>query len=523
MTIKARHTLIIIAAIAMSAQPAPAQDDFVGDFLKDALKEQAEFKEQALKEHAEFRDKILNELSEWASQKWEPKALDKPQVKPHDNKPVPPVVVPRGEDDPVPVPEPVVIRPVVVKPAPPKPEPPKPVIPVSPKPSPAPLATDFAFKCYGTDFTVKTTPTLKSSLYRVNFSDAGTSLASAFKVVDRDAFETLLNSLRSEAQSHNFSDWSMLKLTEKFVQAYLPGDANLQEVLQAMLLISCGYDIRMASSGGNGRVYMLVGMKERLVGQYRWQFDGVSYYPLETTPHNMYVMPKSYPGTRPMSAQPSGAEIFAPRPGEVHDVKVCLHHPHCYNNNCKNPSAHFPLTSNLNRMDFYTDCPQYIEPGEEYSYWNTYCGAELSQEMKNQLYPGLKSLLGGKSKLEQVNVLMKFVEAFPYGYDDQIWGGDRAFFAEETLHYPKRDCEDGAILLTRVVRDLVGLPTALIYYPGHLAAAVAFDTPVSGAYIDMNGRRYTICDPTYYYVDAGVQMPANKVNPAEAVLIPVRN
>ena len=34
------------------------------------------------------------------------------------------------------------------------------------------------------------------------------------------------------------------------------------------------------------------------------------------------------------------------------------------------------------------------------------------------------------------------------------------------------NCEDRAILFTRIVRDLLGLKCILIYYPGHLASAV---------------------------------------------------
>ena len=36
----------------------------------------------------------------------------------------------------------------------------------------------------------------------------------------------------------------------------------------------------------------------------------------------------------------------------------------------------------------------------------------------------------------------------------------------------KINCEDRAILFTRIVRDLLGLKFILIYYPGHLASAV---------------------------------------------------
>ena len=83
----------------------------------------------------------------------------------------------------------------------------------------------------------------------------------------------------------------------------------------------------------------------------------------------------------------------------------------------------------------------------------------------------------------------------------------RAFFAEESLHYPYCDCEDRSILFTRLVRDLLGLPCILVYYPGHLAAAVRFSRRVDGDYLALDGERYTVCDPTYIGAPVGMTMP----------------
>ena len=52
----------------------------------------------------------------------------------------------------------------------------------------------------------------------------------------------------------------------------------------------------------------------------------------------------------------------------------------------------------------------------------------------------------------------------------------------------------------------IGLKTALIYYPGHLAAAVQFNGDVAGDYIEYKGAKYTVCDPTIYYGKAGRTM-----------------
>lgn len=516
-------TLCFLLAFLMleSAGIRAQQDDSLSDFLKEAMADHAAFRDKALADHVAFRDSVLASLDEWARQKWVPKPLVKPQPKPHDEPPVPPIIIPHDEPTPQPKPEPVIVRPVVVKPAPVQPEPPKPVLP--PKPEPVPTDINFKFRFYGTEIAVQAPANLKNSLQKTNFADISSAFASTMKVLDKDAFDVMYASLMAEANAHKYHDWAFLRLTDLFAKAYIPGNTNLQKIFQSLILVAAGYDIRMASSRETNRVYMLAGFREHIIGQGRWDMDGTSYYPLEDTPSTLQIMQKSFPKTRPMTAQPSGHEIFTSRPGKPHEVIVCLHKPHCPGNKCQTPAAKLSLVGNLNRMDFYTDCPQFILPDNEWAYWNTYAGAELSDAIKGQLYPDLRKLLAGKTKVEQVNILMNFVEAFPYELDTKVWGRDRAFFAEETLHYPFRDCEDGAILFTRIVRDLIRLPTALVYYPGHLAAAVAFDSDVRGAYIDMGGKRYTVCDPTYYYVPAGVQMPTPPVDPSKAVLIPIKH
>ncbi len=109
--------------------------------------------------------------------------------------------------------------------------------------------------------------------------------------------------------------------------------------------------------------------------------------------------------------------------------------------------------------------------------------------------------------------------AFMYEYDDKVWGHDRAFFAEETLYYPYCDCEDRSILFSRIVRDLLGIDVILVFYPGHLATAVAFSENVKGDYIEMNGKRYTICDPTYIGTPAGATMPDMNNETAKVILL----
>lgn len=93
------------------------------------------------------------------------------------------------------------------------------------------------------------------------------------------------------------------------------------------------------------------------------------------------------------------------------------------------------------------------------------------------------------------------------------------FFAEETLYYPYCDCEDRSILFSRLVRDLLGLDVILVFYPGHLATAVDFKIPVDGDYIELDGKHFTICDPTYIGAPIGATMPDMNNQTAKVILL----
>ena len=152
--------------------------------------------------------------------------------------------------------------------------------------------------------------------------------------------------------------------------------------------------------------------------------------------------------------------------------------------------------------------------------WAMYANTPLDKHVKEKLYPVLKEKINGLSQLEAANKLLNWVQtAFVYEYDDKVWGHDRAFFAEETLYYPYCDCEDRSILFSRLIRDLLGLKTILVFYPGHLASAVCFTDNVSGDYITLNDKRYVITDPTYIGAPVGMTMPDMDNSQASVILL----
>ncbi|MBD5306503.1 MAG: hypothetical protein HDS14_02605 [Bacteroides sp.] len=171
-------------------------------------------------------------------------------------------------------------------------------------------------------------------------------------------------------------------------------------------------------------------------------------------------------------------------------------------------------------IEFYNTYPTSDLDGNPMTRWAMYANTPLVQKTKDKIYPSLRQYTDGKDKLQAAEMLLNLVQTgFVYEYDDKVWGHDRAFFAEETLFYPFCDCEDRSILFSRLIRDLLSLDVALIYYPGHLATAVCFDREVSGDTMIIGGRKFIVCDSTYIGAPVGAQMPDLEYDKAQAIIL----
>jgi hypothetical protein len=132
----------------------------------------------------------------------------------------------------------------------------------------------------------------------------------------------------------------------------------------------------------------------------------------------------------------------------------------------------------------------------------------------------LKKQIEGKTQEEAANILINFVQtAFEYKVDDEQFGYERPLFADEVFYYPYSDCEDRSILFAVLVNELMGLEVVLLHYPGHLATAVRFSNDIVGDYINLDGDKYIVCDPTYIGASIGEAMERYKNEQAKVVKI----
>jgi len=325
-----------------------------------------------------------------------------------------------------------------------------------------------------------------------------------------DKYNVVLKDCLNAREKLKLNDWAYYSMLIKLGETFFGEKCNEATLLSAYLYCMSGYQMRFAFDRSTRKLLILVACDQLVSGAPYCRYDGVKFFIFSNEANSgsielewcTYALPKEKAMSLWMKDEPQFAD----------DARLVKHRPY----QAAQPVAY---KVNKNLIDFYDTYPVPSTDGDEYSRWIYYAQTPMSENAQATVYPELRKQLAGKSTFEQLRTIMYFIEGYRYGYDDEVWGHDRAFFPDETLFYPMSDCEDHAILLSRLVRDLMGLPTALVYYPGHLAAAVCVDEDIPGDYLVTGNTKYLVCDPTIYYGDPGKTMTQMMGKPAKLILI----
>jgi hypothetical protein len=321
------------------------------------------------------------------------------------------------------------------------------------------------------------------------------AVADAWTRLCEPAFNNMVVDCLKLRTSLQLCDWAYLMMLQALGNAYCGANTNEAILLMAFIYSQSGYKMRLAEA--NGRLEMLYASQHNVYETPYFRLDGDNFYVMRKTATALRITAAKYPKEQSMSLWVGGSPQvpFSASPQRTLTSK-----------RYSDMSVHVSVNKNL--LPFFDSYPTSEVGGNFMTRWAMYANTPICKETRNELYPQLKQYVANRSQLDAVERLLNWVQtAFVYEYDDKVWGGDRALFADETLYYPYCDCEDRSILFTRLVRDLLGLKCILIYYPGHLAAAVCFTETVNGDYIQVNGSRYVVCDPTYIGASVGHTMP----------------
>lgn len=378
---------------------------------------------------------------------------------------------------------------------------PQPIAPVQEFPDNNPQY--FSFSYLGTSLQIRKP---QGNMPKLNGIDES-AVANAWEALCDNRFNNTIIDCIKMRSSKKLCDWAYLMMLESFAESYCGAGTNEAKLLMSFIYSQSGYKIRLGQY--NGRLEMLYASQHNVYGVPYFECDGDKFFAMSKISGAIKINAAKYPKEQSLS-------LWVNNDPQVDFIST----PTRTLTSKRYPEMSIRVSVNKNLLSFFNSYPSSEVGGNFMTRWAMYANTPICKEAQNELYPQLESYLSGYSQLEAVERLLNWVQtAFVYEYDDKVWGGDRAFFPDETLYYPYCDCEDRSILFTRLVRDLLGLRCILIYYPGHLASAVNFTNPVNGDYINVNGHKFVVCDPTYIGASVGHTMPDMDNNSAKVIIL----
>lgn len=460
---------------------------FISGFAQDKKDDFQSYREKMLSGYMGFRKSIMDDYAKFLNGVWDrykafkgEKAypLPKPKVQPEKKK-----------DEPTPKPKEVV--PEEVKPSEPisgdKPNKPKPVTP-----NPSDLVT---FEWCGMGMQLPDAK-IQGDLRGLDKE----SVLAFFDVLNNSKVnDKVLPQMANIATGAKFNDWCLCLLIQSYVKKIKPNaSANTRNFICWYMMAQFGFDIRL-SFIGNGLFY-LIPFKQRVFAH--------NYILIHNTPY--YVWGEGYID--------ENADIFTPPvPDDAGDfVNLVITKPLAIPYKAKRFSHSFSGRTlsgevNENLIKVMAAFPQMPIPA--------YAVSQGDNKARNQILNQMKSFISGMPELEAANFILQFIQSFDYATDDEQFGYEKPFFVEETLYYPKCDCEDRAIFYHFLVTNLLGNDVHLVHYPMHECTAVNFSQKLNADYYMYQGKQYVICDPTYIGASIGMCMPDFRNTKPEVELI----
>ena len=369
------------------------------------------------------------------------------------------------------------------------------ITPISPEEMlalPASERVDFDF--YGLQISLPKAPAIHCA------SEETSAIAGYWKMCLENGTQDVVDPIVGTAAYYSLNDWFTFELVRKYTNTMLAsGTSTDRIVMQHFLLTALGYDIRLAKT--RVQYILLVPFRQMFYDHAYLRLDDEKYFVfydelnrVDETSMTLYTcdLPKNVDKGEPV-------DLAIGRSMNITSGQTVSK---TLNDGILSAQAEV----NVTLMEMLRHYPQTEIP--------YYAASTVVSEVHRSLLEQLRPQIEGLSQLEAVNRLSHFIQkAFDYATDDAQHGYEKPYFIEENFFYPKNDCEDRSILLVFLVRELLGLETHLVQFPGHECTGIHFTEPIDEATMDTynyKNKTYVITDPTYIGSDVGMCMPEFK-------------
>ena len=314
------------------------------------------------------------------------------------------------------------------------------------------------------------------------------AVADGYEALCRSNYKPLIANCQQAQKDFRLNDWGVFLFVKTAAEA-LCNDENSCIVMQQFLLNELGYRAKMARRGDRNQLLLFVATDCMVYGHPYFTKEGLNYYNINGTEACTFYMCNQDSKKAKIPVAMRLNNVPALNSGVVSRQRT---------NKAGNVSVSVNVSKSL--MDFYASMPQCD--------YGVYAKAPVAGSLAQEVLGTLRPLLQGKSEVDAANLLLNFVlTGFKYATDEEQFGFEKPFFVEELFYYPACDCEDRSVLFGWLVRELLGLDVVYLDYPNHIATAVQFKGDVKGDFLTVDGKRYTVCDPTYIGASIGMTMP----------------
>lgn len=453
---------------------------------------------QTQSEFQNYLDENDKEFLGFLNKQWQEVDVEKTIARDPEPKPVDMPVAQKKIDKPVEIEKPVIVKPIVIdKPiAIEKPEPVKKIVPTPVKPQPK-VKKDFNLRTAKFDFFGEETSIEYNKNFKQSFRGkiSNKSIASFWESLASQPHKDIIDQLSKTASELQLNDWGTALLFDQFsreLQGSNQYNQSSRQLTSWFLLVKSGFNARVAY---NDQVFLLMPSEQALFSTTYFTLENQRFYSVSLNEKPMKPGKVFTYSGKHLDGQ-RNLDFSNPNNFIANKNQLKRNLSFSYNDEKFDIKVHYPK----DMVNFFSSFPQLD--------LNNYFSAGMPKETSYSLLSQLKPIVEGQSETEAVNRLLRFVQtAFEYKTDEDQFQRENYLFPLETLHYPYSDCEDRAALFAWLTESLLGLDVVIADFPGHIATAVEFSQPVQGDSWNMNGKRYTMADPTYVNANVGMTMP----------------
>lgn len=239
-----------------------------------------------------------------------------------------------------------------------------------------------------------------------NISQYWTEMSRTKYSITQDYIERVANTMK-------LGDWAKFSLVRQLSEKLFT-ETDAQILYQFFMWNQMGYHARVGASGG--KLILLLPSIHKLYGLPFAQLGGNRYYIVsggQTTSLTTFAKDFSK-SNRALNMELQQSQTFSKKQ-KLRKLKP------------KTPALEIALEYNENLTDFLNIMPQ--------TDLDVIFKAKVSEEITEKFKKELMPSLNGKSELDQVSILLSFVQnSFPYKTDQEQFGREKYFYVEEILH-----------------------------------------------------------------------------------------